>query len=1541
MAESPSYAAHANSKLRGELLKDIDTEFSFLGKDFIGRLADVGLMSDLFRVKKDDVDACDKKSDEINFESFHWDAPQTQNVACAAMNGGNTRPRNEDSKSPQCPSKYGSLHHKLKSFKRSLKIVSSSNAHPSKSKRESALPLSKNGKSSDTCEKPGHIEQTGSGEDSNMDKKGRRVSWIRLLYEGVVSRLYLNRYTVAPAAYEKSLLSESPQPEALSIFNEQADQISDKDMAKNTKSKGAETKPPDIPDAGGRKGSACDDVGAGTESHGKKNAGGNLTGNFVGRGSKKTRSFVSFSFSSKYKRKSVGSGGVSNKSAATLLRRSDGPNLWAHGKTTLSLGWSCRGLSRIPLEKIQGVKSDLITRIYLNDNGLSSIPAEFFELTPNLTCLDLSDNFLTSIEIGPNAVTTKLRQLEARGNLLTKFSIPRDKMLDLSHLDLSDNQISEMPENLFVPERARRLTYVDLSNNRISVLPPDIALMIYSSNPKILKLSLNPLKIDSGMSLMKEATKRTGESFVNHLVSNFPDLRESFKSSINLNASKLAKIAGESSCLPPPIDHTREGFSENAMPSSGREDLQTESPSMSEDAVVIATIVDEPPPRPAGAFPTILLRISPAAKSPCSSQNLSAQVECPYDIVTDSKFGNVYGYLLTWWLCSFNVDSYLLLSASPPEGPMLHAKRISYISSLFFRAWSLCVPDLPNDSSASPSTTEYPGSQTDTTGEISGDPIHSNIHTATPCRANLRLKSPPLPVSVPSVITDTNSSLAVNQCEDSELGSHSFTYSKKSQRGGNCVTDILQPESASDATKSDAYGSRPNESGSDTRDAQTINGERDPKNISKDYRDYKDRLNATKVVINTIHESPHDTSGRGPALGSSGGANNTSPRFVRPRVIFEHGVRSIICGPVCSQACHQCSGFNKLSVRLDKVDMSTAMVSKSYCKWIELMSGLFKAELDYVTQLEKLSFFLKSKITVGTKIGPVCYILLYLIKDIMLFHLRQLLPRLPATIENFNDLAESQSLGKLFSKLASDMRRYYSVYETNHGIVIDLIKSLDSCTIVSSEGINTSPCSFSPYCDTTSARSTSGTLKSFFWKGLLYTPDKAVIPVSISLDAMGIAEWRFWRDERSLDVVGIQRDLLSLLNLPKTRLQEYISIFSSAKAALGDVSELKLYIDDLDKCLVKLKKCDNDCKKVGSFGLMMSYCWRIVSGFCPECKPCEFSDLQDEDVSKYSIYMYDIESFMETAEPMVEAEISVQEALCSVAFISKLEILNLIEVGCSSIGENGEHFPVNNNTASARRIRDSDSVSSLNSNVMYRPLETSVFLSNHPVSSIIYPLLSIIPGKVLLEKVRRNVKSPITPQISMCPSDFRRSLDDVHKCHRDNNESSIKMPSFLGLGGVFKNLNHHSGERHQDSLFRTVSLSEGTSSIQNNTAWIVTPWRIIWINTRISIRKCGSTVTEETCSRTWVHSFNIINTRISRVPISPFSSAMSSKIVRVWDDRISVHLWNLKDEVYELLESILPPANIIAPYLRTYEASSLSSSKSLRANPETTTPANT
>lgn len=213
-----------------------------------------------------------------------------------------------------------------------------------------------------------------------------------------------------------------------------------------------------------------------------------------------------------------------------------------NSKATLALSWASKGLSAIPLESINGVRSTLITRVCLSKNGLSTVPSKFFELTPNLEHLDLSENFLTCLKIGPNAVIGKLKSIDLSKNLLTSFLIPDKMFPDLRYIDLSDNQIVKVPNNIFIPERANTLVYVDLSNNRIKTLPPALAIMVFSPTPKILKIGLNPLKMNSGMALFKEASKRAGKSFVENLVLHYPSLRNSYSANQHIiNSSKGVK----------------------------------------------------------------------------------------------------------------------------------------------------------------------------------------------------------------------------------------------------------------------------------------------------------------------------------------------------------------------------------------------------------------------------------------------------------------------------------------------------------------------------------------------------------------------------------------------------------------------------------------------------------------------------------------------------------------------------------------------------------------------------------------------------------------------------------------------------------------------------------------------------------------------------------------------------------------------------------------------------------------------------------------
>lgn len=106
-----------------------------------------------------------------------------------------------------------------------------------------------------------------------------------------------------------------------------------------------------------------------------------------------------------------------------------------------------------------------------NNTGIDAIPEEICNLQ-KLEHLSLKNNNLEKLY---GAVTTLpcLRSLNVRRNKIKKSGVPRDlfEMDDLTMLDFSQNQLTEIPEGL---EEAKSLLVLNLSNNFIEEIPAQV-----------------------------------------------------------------------------------------------------------------------------------------------------------------------------------------------------------------------------------------------------------------------------------------------------------------------------------------------------------------------------------------------------------------------------------------------------------------------------------------------------------------------------------------------------------------------------------------------------------------------------------------------------------------------------------------------------------------------------------------------------------------------------------------------------------------------------------------------------------------------------------------------------------------------------------------------------------------------------------------------------------------------------------------------------------------------------------------------------------
>jgi internalin A len=142
---------------------------------------------------------------------------------------------------------------------------------------------------------------------------------------------------------------------------------------------------------------------------------------------------------------------------------------------------------------IEDVKTRKSTELYLNDQGLTGIPPEIFQLS-NLQGIVLGYNKITEI---PDAISTlsNLKFLSLVGNQITKIPDAIAALSNLQTLDLSNNQITEIPDALLSHSRSEtaalsNLQYLNLDRNQITEIPDAIFAL---SNLQKLDLSNNQI----------------------------------------------------------------------------------------------------------------------------------------------------------------------------------------------------------------------------------------------------------------------------------------------------------------------------------------------------------------------------------------------------------------------------------------------------------------------------------------------------------------------------------------------------------------------------------------------------------------------------------------------------------------------------------------------------------------------------------------------------------------------------------------------------------------------------------------------------------------------------------------------------------------------------------------------------------------------------------------------------------------------------------------------------------------------------------------
>lgn len=127
-------------------------------------------------------------------------------------------------------------------------------------------------------------------------------------------------------------------------------------------------------------------------------------------------------------------------------------------------------LSNLTADTFQNVSE--LTELHLEGNKISELPDDIFSVLTELKVLNLRGNLLTTFSdrvFGFNA--SSLNELNLKGNNLKELH-PLRSLSSLSHLVLSSNQLSTLPEDVLW--NLTFLEYLDLSENQLTSLPGTI-----------------------------------------------------------------------------------------------------------------------------------------------------------------------------------------------------------------------------------------------------------------------------------------------------------------------------------------------------------------------------------------------------------------------------------------------------------------------------------------------------------------------------------------------------------------------------------------------------------------------------------------------------------------------------------------------------------------------------------------------------------------------------------------------------------------------------------------------------------------------------------------------------------------------------------------------------------------------------------------------------------------------------------------------------------------------------------------------------------
>ena len=200
---------------------------------------------------------------------------------------------------------------------------------------------------------------------------------------------------------------------------------------------------------------------------------------------------------------------------------------------TLEINMSSNKLKSIKeISKIAPIKTINLSNNQLTDFLQKQVDLGESNLFYSLTYLNLSRNNLYYVP----SVLTKLVNLDAlylSFNSLTKIQLPL--MGVLSHLDLSSNKITTMPEGLY--EKLPNLRTFNLAYNSLNKLPTDLALMEKIQN---LMLEGNPQK-----QIRYQVIEKGSAAVIDYLKSKHVFTPEQKESQVKDRVVRLTEIAKE------------------------------------------------------------------------------------------------------------------------------------------------------------------------------------------------------------------------------------------------------------------------------------------------------------------------------------------------------------------------------------------------------------------------------------------------------------------------------------------------------------------------------------------------------------------------------------------------------------------------------------------------------------------------------------------------------------------------------------------------------------------------------------------------------------------------------------------------------------------------------------------------------------------------------------------------------------------------------------------------------------------------------------